>query len=80
MKILDPYIREILDNSINTSRDIKDFIFETNSKLSQLNARIDEFENKVFGMETPINQCQDTIRDAFKEIDEIKDKLNIRDQ
>ena len=91
MKILDPYIREILDNSINTSRDIKDFKFEFNIKLSELNTRIDleeikkknlqlkleQFEWQIIRLETAINQCQDTIGDAFEILDKIRDSINM---
>ena len=47
MKILDPYIREILDNSINTSRDLKDFKEYVGSKLSNTAERIDFFEQSI---------------------------------
>lgn len=77
MKIGDPYVRKILDKAMATSRELENFIFETNNKLSQLSGRIDDIEDRVLKMEIPINQCQDTIGDAFKEIDKIKEKLNI---
>lgn len=79
MKIGDPYVRKILDKAMATSRELENFIFETNNKLSQLSGRIDDIEDKVLIMEIPINQCQDTIGDAFKEIDKIKEKLNIKE-
>ncbi len=47
MKILDPYIREILDNSINTSRDLNDFKEYLGSKLSNIAERIDFFEQSI---------------------------------
>jgi len=47
MKILDPYIREILDNSINTSRDHEDFKEYVGSKLSNIAERIDFFEQSI---------------------------------
>ena len=47
MKILDPYIREIPDNSINTSRDLKDFKEYLGSKLSNIAERIDFFEQSI---------------------------------
>ncbi len=47
MKILDPYIREILDNSINTSTDLKDFKEYVNPKLSDIAERIDFFEQSI---------------------------------
>lgn len=77
MKIGDPYVRKILDKAMATSRELENFIFETNNKLSQLSGRIDDIEDRVLKMEIPINQCQDTIGDAFKEIDKIKEKLSI---
>ncbi len=77
MKIGDPYVREILNKAVSTSQDLESFIFETNNKLSQLSGRIDDIEDRVLKMEIPMNQCQDTIGDAFKEIDKIKEKLNI---
>lgn len=77
MKIGDPYVRKILDKAMATSRELENFIFETNNKLSQLSGRIDDIEDRVLKMEIPMNQCQDTIGDAFKEIDKIKEKLSI---
>lgn len=79
MKIGDPYVRKILNKAVSTSQELESFIFETNNKLSQLSVKIDDIEDRVLKMEIPINQSQDTIGDAFKEIDKIKEKLNIKE-
>jgi uncharacterized Fe-S cluster-containing protein len=47
--------------------------------LSQLNARIDEFENTLFRLETAINQCQYAIDHAFEETDRIKKILKVKE-
>lgn len=46
MKIGDPYVREILDNSINTSSELKEYKEAVNPKLSEYAERIDSFEER----------------------------------